>query len=444
MPSIRRETAFLLAGDLILLAFSLWAALLARTFQLPSSAYYADHLTAFSLVFAVSLLTFFIAGLYEKKGRLVKRIIGFRVLGAQIANTILAAVLFFLLPIGLAPKTVLGLYLLISVLVLSVWRFFIVPRLFVNNREKAILVGTGDSVQELHTEVCGQGKYFLSFLDSVDTAIVEEAAIVTRIETAIREGVTLVVLDTRDARVARVLPSLYGGMLSGVSFVEFALLYEDVFDRVPLAHIDHAWLLEHLPRPRLGYDVGKWVFDRVGAVIGIVVALVFLVPALLILLASGSKPFVFHKRVGYRGRTFRIIKLRTMLLDDRGDPELQKLNRVTKVGKFLRKSRIDELPQLLNVLLGQLSFIGPRPELPGIASVYDREIPYYGARHLVTPGLSGWAQIYDYDAPRGGADVQKTRRKLSYDLYYLKHRSFNLDMAIALKTLRALLSFSGT
>ena len=109
-----------------------------------------------------------------------------------------------------------------------------------------------------------------------------------------------------------------------------------------------------------------------------------------------------------------------------------------------RKTRIDELPQLWNVFAGDLSFIGPRPELPKIAEVYEREIPQYRTRHLIAPGLSGWAQIHDADAPRGGADVLRTRRKLSFDLYYLKHRSIGLDIAIALKTMRALLSFSGT
>jgi lipopolysaccharide/colanic/teichoic acid biosynthesis glycosyltransferase len=133
-----------------------------------------------------------------------------------------------------------------------------------------------------------------------------------------------------------------------------------------------------------------------------------------------------------------------MLFNDHGDPEMQKKNKVTNIGKFLRRSRIDELPQLYNIFIGELSFIGPRPELPSIAAVYKREIPYYEIRHVTTPGLSGWAQIRDYDAPRGAADVERTRRKLSYDLYYLKNRSLGLDIVIALKTIRALLSFSGT
>jgi lipopolysaccharide/colanic/teichoic acid biosynthesis glycosyltransferase len=138
------------------------------------------------------------------------------------------------------------------------------------------------------------------------------------------------------------------------------------------------------------------------------------------------------------------VKLSSMRLNDHGDPELQKKNQVTRFGRFLRKTRIDELPQLWNILVGDLSFIGPRPELPALVEVYEHEIPQYRLRHLVTPGLSGWAQIRDYDAPRGGADVARTRRKLSFDLYYLKHRSFGLDLAIAIKTLRALISFSGT
>ena len=133
-----------------------------------------------------------------------------------------------------------------------------------------------------------------------------------------------------------------------------------------------------------------------------------------------------------------------MRFNDHGDPDLQKKNSVTTFGRFLRKTRIDELPQLWNVLVGELSFIGPRPELPTIAKTYELELPQYWMRHMITPGLSGWAQFHDYDAPRGGADVPRTRRKLSYDLYYLKRRSLTLDLAIALKTVRALLALSGT
>ena len=117
---------------------------------------------------------------------------------------------------------------------------------------------------------------------------------------------------------------------------------------------------------------------------------------------------------------------------------------ITRVGMFLRKTRLDELPQLFNILAGDLSFIGPRPEIPSLVKVYAEEIPYYNMRHLTKPGLSGWAQINNFDVPRGGVDVPRTIDKLSFDLYYLKHRSFLLDIEIALKTINTLLMRTGT
>jgi lipopolysaccharide/colanic/teichoic acid biosynthesis glycosyltransferase len=118
-------------------------------------------------------------------------------------------------------------------------------------------------------------------------------------------------------------------------------------------------------------------------------------------------------------------------------------NKVTKIGNFLRKTRIDELPQLWNVLKGGYSLIGPRPEFPKAVYKYANKIPYYNARHLITPGLSGWAQLNHHKHPHHGVDVEETRNKLSYDLYYLKNRSFWLDFEIGLKTIKTLLSAVG-
>jgi lipopolysaccharide/colanic/teichoic acid biosynthesis glycosyltransferase len=124
------------------------------------------------------------------------------------------------------------------------------------------------------------------------------------------------------------------------------------------------------------------------------------------------------------------------------DPTRSTDNQITRTGKFIRKTSIDELPQFWNVLSGNLSLIGPRPELPAAVKHYEEEIPYYGIRHLIKPGLSGWAQLYGKHAHHG-ADVMKTKNKLSYDLYYIKNRSLMLDLKIALKTIKALLSRSG-
>jgi lipopolysaccharide/colanic/teichoic acid biosynthesis glycosyltransferase len=118
-------------------------------------------------------------------------------------------------------------------------------------------------------------------------------------------------------------------------------------------------------------------------------------------------------------------------------------NVITRIGKFLRKSRIDELPQLWNVVRGDISLVGPRPEFPEPVALYTKEIPYYNLRHIVKPGLSGWAQIYHQKHPHHGIDTEETGNKLSYDLYYIKNRSFLLDLKIALRTMKVLLSFAG-
>jgi len=138
-----------------------------------------------------------------------------------------------------------------------------------------------------------------------------------------------------------------------------------------------------------------------------------------------------------------IVKFRTMRADVSRSDNASGEQVVTYVGNFLRRTRIDELPQLWNVLKGDISLIGPRPELPTLAKVYEQEIPYYNIRHLIKPGLSGWAQLYHTDPPKVVADSEKTRRKLSYDIFYIKNRSFMLDVKIALKTIKTLLSRSG-
>jgi lipopolysaccharide/colanic/teichoic acid biosynthesis glycosyltransferase len=176
-------------------------------------------------------------------------------------------------------------------------------------------------------------------------------------------------------------------------------------------------------------------------VIGLVSLLLYPFVAIAIKLDDGGKILFAQDRVGKNNKLIKILKFRSMS-ERSGDTE-QSEARVTRVGKWLRALRIDELPQLWSVLKGDISMIGPRPEIPTLVKHYEDEISYYNVRHLIKPGLSGWAQLYHKDPPKVVADSQKTRRKLSYDLYYIKNRSFMLDIKIALKTIKALLSRSG-
>lgn len=429
----RRETAILVIGDFIILAASLWVALFLRNLELPDWGYLRQNIVPFLPMFLIFLTTFFGAGLYEKQTRPVRGRMGLRVLGAQIANAIVAAVLFFALPLTIEPKTILVLFVAVSVVSLAVWRFYRMHQeMKMSERAPAVMVGRGQAVDELYEEINGNGKYRIRFVAKID---VYDPARVPK-------EVLVVVGDTYDSSVIATLPLFYTNRGGRVLF-EFSGLYEEVFDRVPLAHTGIETVIDSLSHSHRVYDVIKRLFDLVLALLLSLIALPFILFGALGRVLTGTPVFFLHTRIGRSGKPFTMIKLGSMLLNDHGDPELQKKNRVTGFGKFLRKTRIDELPQLWNVLKGELSFIGPRPELPKIAEVYEREIPFYPLRHLVTPGLSGWAQIHDYDAPRGAADVERTKKKLSFDLYYLKHRSLGLDLAIAIKTIRALLAFSG-
>jgi len=164
---------------------------------------------------------------------------------------------------------------------------------------------------------------------------------------------------------------------------------------------------------------------------------------LAIKLDDGGKVFILQRRVGRNNNTIKLLKFRTMDFDDEGKWETGAVNNVTRVGEFLRKTRVDELPQLWNVLGGSISLVGPRPEFPEPAHHYNKEIPYYNIRYLIKPGLSGWAQILHENHPHHGTDIEETTIKLSYDLYYVKNRSVTLDLQIALKTVKTLLSRSG-
>jgi lipopolysaccharide/colanic/teichoic acid biosynthesis glycosyltransferase len=176
---------------------------------------------------------------------------------------------------------------------------------------------------------------------------------------------------------------------------------------------------------------------------GVVSLVVYPFVYVAIKLDDGGNVFIKQVRVGHNNVPMHILKFRTMSVDDAGDGDVDRAMKITRVGKFLRVSRIDELPQLWNVLKGDISLIGPRPELPNLVNLYEKEISFYNVRHLIKPGLSGWAQLYQKTPPKFATDYDQTKTKLSYDLYYIKNRSFWLDIKIALKTVRELVSRRG-
>jgi lipopolysaccharide/colanic/teichoic acid biosynthesis glycosyltransferase len=214
---------------------------------------------------------------------------------------------------------------------------------------------------------------------------------------------------------------------------------------VPLSNINYNWFITTISQSRtVIYDAVKRGVDIVGAAVLLIPAgLFFPLIALAIKLDDRGSLFYSTVRVGQYNRPITIYKFRTKNGTDSDTDALKSVLVDTRVGKVLRQTRLDELPQLINILRGDLSFIGPRPEMPALANVYAKEIPFYNTRHFLKPGLSGWAQIKDFDAPRGGVDIERTTSKLSYDLYYLARRSLLLDIQIALKTLGTIIMRTG-
>ncbi len=446
MTTFRSRTLLLFAGDLVFFGLSLWLSLFFRAFEIPSEEVFTAHVIPFSLIFLFSVIIFFIAGLYESRSIIfARRTLSATLLVAQFLNVAAGALLFFFVPLfGIAPKTLLFIYLVVSFVLIFVWRVFLFPGLGLQRKEPAILVGVGREMDELADALRGA--------PHAPTALVATIAPGPNLAAEVASAVAtyhprFIIADFNDPRVSSAFPNLYNYLFAGIRFVEATALYEDVFGRIALSHINDQWIARNVSRSsHLLYDPFKRLMDIVVAVPAALVALV-LYPfvALAILIDTGFPVFISMPRIGEGGRIINVHKFRSMTGNDAANYGADGTSKfsVTRVGGFIRLFRLDELPQLWEVIIGRQSLIGPRPESPSLVEHYSKEIPYYGVRHVVRPGLSGWAQLYHDNHPHHGAEVEATREKLSYDLYYLKHRSLLLDATIALKTIKKLLTRSG-
>lgn len=437
----RREAIILFLGDFLVFDLALSLMLFVRYGGNISDQLLYSHIISFSLLFIVSSLVYFISGLYEKHTIMLKSKLPSVLLNAQIINSVIGVTFFYLIPyFDIAPKTNLFLYLMFSLVLMLLWRLRIVEMVTKAEKQNALLVGSGKEMHELLAEVNNNNRYDLHFISSVDVEKMESLDFQDEILNRVySENVGVIAVDVRNEKVVPILPSLYNLIFSHVHFVDMYKIYEEIFDRVPLSLVQHSWFLENISlSPKVLYDGLKRAMDLAVALSLFAVSLVvYPFVFIAVRLDDGGSLFYSQERVGRNNHVFKIRKFRSMSEDEKGEKY------VTRVGKFLRKTRIDELPQLWNVIRGDLSLIGPRPEMPHYVELYNKEIPYYNIRHLIKPGLSGWAQLYQKEPPKFSTELVQTRNKLSYDLYYVKNRSFMLDVKIGLKTLKTLISTSG-
>lgn len=435
--------AVLFLGDLFAFASALWLTLFLRTFDAPTFEVFYQHLVPFSLLFVIWVAVFMIAGLYESRSVIfARRAISATLLIAQTINISIAALFFFFVPFfGIAPKTILLIYLVISFLITLLWRVVLFPLLGLQKVENAIVVGSGAEIDSLVHALrrAHRAPARVAVVIPAETPELSEA-----IKTAVRaNNARFVIVDFSHKKVSEAFPEVYNFLSQGVRFFDALTLHEQVFGRVPLSQIDERWLAENVSLyATTWYDPIKSFVDVLGGILCGVLSLPFYPFIMLAIKLEGGGPiFISQERVGHTNKLVRIYKFRTMSGNDNGVYGAlgKTILTVTKVGKFLRAWRLDELPQFWNVITGDISLVGPRLELPKLVHQYEAQIPFYGVRHIIRPGLFGWAQLYYHGDPHHAADVEATKMKLSYDLYYLKHRSLLLDILIMLKTVRRLL-----
>jgi len=320
----------------------------------------------------------------------------------------------------------------------------------VGPRERLLLVGHNPSALALARELHDRKELGVEIVGYVD---VEEPAATSRgeltqlgtiedIPPIVRaRGVQRVVVSLADARGKLPMDQLLDMKLAGVQFDHFASVYEEHTGKIAVDNLRPSWLIFSSGfRASRVFSAIKRGLDIVAASIGLLITgPVILATAALIKLTSPGPAFYSQRRVGRNGRVFTVHKLRSMRADaerDTGPVWADRTDaRVTPIGRFLRRSRLDELPQFWNILTGDMSLVGPRPERPEFVQSLTREIPFYGQRHTVKPGLTGWAQVrYTY-----GATVEDAIEKLQYDLYYIKHMSLALDLFIMFETVKTVL-----
>ena len=398
-------------------------------------------------------LTLYYAELYEY--RLRRRIELFQKLGQCMAIVAVGlGFVFFTIPGLEVGRGIFFLFILLAWSGLLLWRLFLLwtwGTLGVFG-DRVLILGTGVPAQKVAREMLKRapiGYRVLGFLTEhegevgrtlVNPSVLGTLSDLPRLSES--QAATLIVVAQEDRRKRLPVDLLLRCRMAGVRVVEAASLFEELSGRIPLRDLRPSWLIFSggFSKPRMLANVKRVGEAVIGGGLLILGAPLAALTALLVRLTSPGPVLYRQTRVGLDGKAFELLKWRTMRVDAEkasgpvwatGDND----PRVTKLGRLMRKTRLDELPQLWNVMHGDMSFVGPRPERPHFVQQLREVIPYYDERHSVRPGITGWAQVkFPY-----GSTLEDAEEKLEYDLYYVKHMSLLLDAAIVLETAKVML-----
>jgi len=436
----RFKQVILLLGDLIILHLTLWFSLMLRFSGKSLSSLWDSNLPYFIPVFAIWLLALYISGSYRLNLAYSSRRFRLTAINAIGFSALLSIIYFYVHQSSIAPKTILLIFVLVFTVLFFIWRsifnFFVKSYLPKNN---LAFIGWSKEIESLLEDIKNQPHHgFNTALVFKTTDEIENLPAIIK-----DKNIHTIVLSTELANNAKLNEALFDCLSLNVAFYSLVEFYENINGKVPTESIDQAWFIANLNEGNKHYfNIFKRSFDLILGFLILVISFPFWpLIALAIKLESHGPIFFKQKRVGLNEENFNMLKFRTMKVSDNDGTMTQKNDkRITKVGNFLRKSRLDEVPQIINILKGEMSFIGPRPERPEYVNELAAQIPFYKTRLLIKPGVSGWDQVSGiYHSP----SLEDTMEKLQYDLYYLKHRSVYFDLAIFLKTIATVLGREG-
>lgn len=435
----RAKIIAILLGDIALFYASLFLSLLIRYRGEHISALYSfvyAHFVPFSFVLVAWILVFYLFDLYREKNfkpdSRTLAVFG-QALGVNVGVAI--AIFYFFFPVfGISPKTNLVIFTAVFSVADYLYRLGL-GKIFVRRGMRNNILFIGESPEmTLTMDFIRQNPQFGY---SVAICMTGEDGGFEHIESIIaNRRINTLVIQSNIIKKSSTAKIVYRLLPMGVRITDFVDFYEQVFRQIPLKEIEENWFIENIRPMGSLYSFARSLFERILAVMMLVaLSPVMALAALAVTLTSRGPVIYKQERVGKNEALFNIYKFRSMRTDAEkhgaqwsrpGD------DRVTKVGRVLRATHVDEFPQLINVLRGDVSFVGPRPERPEFVADLKKKIPYYEVRHLVKPGITGWAQIgYRY-----GSTVEDAYRKLEFDIYYLKNMSFTLDLLIILKTIK--------
>ncbi len=423
----------LVLGDVFIFYISIPIALFIRHLKLVDIDFINLHILYFTPIILIWVLVFFIAGLYSNLIILFRQKNIETLVLAQIINIIIALLIFFvILDSNISPRFTMLIYLVVSLVLLYFWRIKIFPRYFAPKSIELITSHISPAARNIVNHL--KDNLFFKIQLSKQKMPAQRK----------NNSISLELVDDLNGVDYEYLNTL---MKANKNFIYVSELLE-LLGKLDISHTNNSLLTHKITlsakEEKYLYRFLKRLFDVLLAFLALPFALLISIFVALAIYIESGLPIIYRsKRRGYKGKDFVLYKFRTMTGTDSGSEAKNSKLKVTKIGKFLRATRLDELPQLLNIIKGDMSFVGPRPEISEIADEYEEKIPLYFMRHFAKPGLTGWAQIAYSGDPHHKIDVEATLGKLEYDLYYISKKSIVFDLQIIVQTILIVLKLRG-